>query len=51
MAVNRRSVTPKNGGGWKITKAGAKRASATATTQAAAISKARKLLKNSGGGS
>ncbi len=47
---NRRHVVPDKSGGWKVVKPGAKRASATAPTQAAAEKRAKQIVKNAGGG-
>ena len=48
--VNRRSVTPNKDGGWKVSAPGSSRASAISATQQQAISRAREIVKNSGGG-
>lgn len=47
---NRRSVVPNPGGGWDVTKPGGGRASAHTGTQAEAISRAREIVTNAGGG-
>lgn len=48
--ANRRHVVPNPSGGWKVVKPGAKRASATAPTQAAAEKRAKEIVANEGGG-
>lgn len=48
--ANRRSVVPNPGGGWDVTKPGGSRASAHTDTQAEAISRAREIVTNAGGG-
>lgn len=48
MATNR-NVVPNPEGGWDVTGAG-KRASAHTNTQAAAISRAKEIVSNAGGG-
>ncbi len=50
MAANSRNVQPSSGGGWDVTKPGAKRVSAHTETQAEAQSRARAMLGNDGGG-
>jgi hypothetical protein len=50
MASKGRDVIPSGDGGWKVTKPGAARASATAPTQKAAIDRARSIVHNEGGG-
>lgn len=47
---NRRHVVPSEGGGWDVTKPDAKRASAHADTQAEAVSRAKDIVRNAGGG-
>jgi hypothetical protein len=47
---NRRHVVPNPDGGWKVVKPGAKRASATAPTQAAAEKRAKEIVRKEGGG-
>lgn len=45
-----RIVSPTGDGRWKVLAAGAKRASATAATQGEAMAKARRIIRNAGGG-
>ena len=47
---NRRNVTPSGAGGWAVHKPGASRASSVHHTQAEAITRARQMLENDGGG-
>jgi predicted RNase H-like HicB family nuclease len=46
----RRVVQPSESGGWDVVKPSASRASAHTDTQAAAITRAREILQNTGGG-
>lgn len=46
----RRIVSPVKGGGYRVDAPGAKRASATAPTKAAATQKAKTIVSNQGGG-
>lgn len=48
MTANR-NVVPSRGGGWDVT-GGGKRASAHTDTQAAAIARAKEIVRNQGGG-
>jgi len=48
--TNRRHVVPDEGGGWKVVKPGAKRASAKTDTQAQAERRAKEIVANQGGG-
>jgi hypothetical protein len=50
MGNERRHVVPNPEGGWDIKKPGSTRASAHTATQAEAITRARDIVKNSGGG-
>ena len=50
MAVNRRIVQPRDGGGWEVVAPNADRVSSTHDTQADAIDRARDILGNTGGG-
>jgi len=50
MANERRHVVPNPKGGWDIKKPGSTRASVHTTTQQDAISRAREIVKNGGGG-
>lgn len=50
MASERRHVVPNPKGGWDIKKPGSARASDHKDTQKDAISRARDIVKNSGGG-
>lgn len=47
---NRRDVSPNSGDGWKVTKPGASRPTATAPTQGAAERIAKKQTSDAGGG-
>jgi hypothetical protein len=47
---NARHVVPNSDGGWDVKKPGSDRASAHFETQAEAIDKGRRILKNDGGG-
>lgn len=48
--MNRRHVVPNDGGGWKVVKPGAKRASGLFSTQAEAERAAKQMVVNQGGG-
>lgn len=50
LGPNRRNVTRRPDGRWKVTRPGANRASAVEDTQHTAIKRARELLQNDGGG-
>ncbi len=50
MTRNERHVVPDAGGGWNVVAPGAQRASAHVDTQDQAISRAREIVDNSGGG-
>lgn len=50
MPRNERHVTPHPDGGWQVSNPGSERASARTPTQAEAVSRAREILGNSGGG-
>lgn len=50
MARKERHVVPHPEGGWQVEAPGARRASARADTQSDAISRAREILANGGGG-
>lgn len=45
-----RHVVPSKKGGWDVKRAGAKKASGRFNTQAEAVSRARTIVKNAGGG-
>lgn len=47
---NRRHVVPDGDGNWKIVRPGGDRASGTAPTQQAAEQRAKKIVRNAGGG-
>ena len=47
---NRRHVVPNSNGGWDVTAPGGSRASAHTDTQAQAISRAKEIVGNAGGG-
>jgi hypothetical protein len=47
---NSRHVVPNPGGGWKVVKPGATRASAVTKTQAQAERRAKQIVANQGGG-
>lgn len=47
---NRRHVVPNAKGGWDVKAPGAKRASAHTSTQGEAISRAKQIVDNAGGG-
>lgn len=50
MGNNDRDVVPNPDGGWDVRKSGSSRASAHADTQEAAITRARQIVLNAGGG-
>lgn len=47
---NRRHVVPNDKGGWDVKKPGSERSSAHAGTQKAAITRAKEMVGNAGGG-
>ncbi|MGB3604367.1 MAG: DUF2188 domain-containing protein [Gordonia sp. (in: high G+C Gram-positive bacteria)] len=47
---NRRHVVPGTNGGWDVKKPGASRASAHTDTQAKAVTRAKAIVSNAGGG-
>ncbi|PKZ64057.1 hypothetical protein CYJ73_18075 [Gordonia terrae] len=47
---NRRHVVPNDKGGWDVKKPGSERSSAHADTQKAAITRAKEIVGNAGGG-
>jgi hypothetical protein len=49
-SANQRNVVPDAKGGWNVKKPGATRASAHLDTQAEAVTRAREILQNDGGG-
>lgn len=50
MANNNRHVVPNSRGGWDVKKPGSSRASAHADTQRKAITRAKQIVSNAGGG-
>ena len=50
MGKNDRNIVPGKDGGWGVRAPGASRASAHTSTQAEAISRARQIVHNAGGG-